>query len=114
MGEAGQGFRQAKPAGMDSGEGSAVTRGDARPVLERSRFKVSANSACWKSLRRAAEQARRFVNAAILWALDNSDGDIVKARKQREAWYDSTMDRVSGWYKRQTHRRQPPNGWCSS
>jgi hypothetical protein len=39
---------------------------------------------------------------AILWALDNSDGDIVTARKQLEAWYDSTMDRVSGWYKRQT------------
>jgi hypothetical protein len=39
---------------------------------------------------------------AILWALDNSNGDLVAARKQLENWYDSSMDRVSGWYKRQT------------
>ena len=31
-----------------------------------------------------------------------SEEAIVKARKSVETWFDDTMDRVSGWYKRQT------------
>jgi hypothetical protein len=39
---------------------------------------------------------------ALLVALDNSDGDVERVRDAIEAWYDSAMDRVSGWYKRST------------
>src|SRR5208283_5131396 len=39
---------------------------------------------------------------ALLWALESSDGDMDKARQALESWYDNSMERVSGWYKRQT------------
>lgn len=37
---------------------------------------------------------------ALLMLLDDAGGDFEKARKNIEDWYDGTMDRVSGWYKR--------------
>ena len=35
---------------------------------------------------------------------EESKGDIDTFRKQLEEWYDSTMERVSGWYKRMSQR----------
>jgi hypothetical protein len=35
-------------------------------------------------------------------AIDFGQGDLDKVRRHLEAWYDGTMDRVSGWYKRST------------
>lgn len=43
-----------------------------------------------------------FVQRALLVALDRANGDIQAAQLNLEAWYDSAMDRVSGWYKRIT------------
>jgi hypothetical protein len=42
------------------------------------------------------------VQRALLIALDRAEGDLQKAQANLEAWYDSAMDRVSGWYKRST------------
>ena len=42
------------------------------------------------------------VQRALLTAIDTADGDLKKVQKNLEAWYDSGMDRVSGWYKRST------------
>ena len=42
------------------------------------------------------------VQRALLLAIDTAEGDLQKAQANVEAWYDSTMDRVSGWYKRST------------
>ena len=42
------------------------------------------------------------VQRAMLAALDTAQGDLQKAQANLEAWYDSSMDRVSGWYKRST------------
>jgi hypothetical protein len=42
------------------------------------------------------------VQRALLTALDTAEGDLGRTREQLEAWYDSSMDRVSGWYKRRT------------
>jgi hypothetical protein len=39
---------------------------------------------------------------AVLAALDASRGDPAQVKASLEAWYDATMDRVSGWYKRRT------------
>lgn len=44
-----------------------------------------------------------FVQRALLTAIDSAQGDLTKAQENIEAWYDSAMDRVSGWYKRSTH-----------
>lgn len=43
------------------------------------------------------------VQRALLVAIDTAQGDLNRARANIEAWYDSVMDRVSGWYKRTTH-----------
>jgi hypothetical protein len=43
------------------------------------------------------------VQRALLAAIDTAQGDLEKVQKNLEAWYDSAMDRVSGWYKRSTH-----------
>lgn len=42
------------------------------------------------------------VQRALLTAVDAAQGDLNKAQANIEAWYDSAMDRVSGWYKRST------------
>lgn len=39
---------------------------------------------------------------ALLVAIGEAEGDIDRARTSLEAWFDGTMDRVSGWYKRET------------
>jgi hypothetical protein len=42
------------------------------------------------------------VQRVVLYALDCSKGDLDVARAHIESWFDSAMDRVSGWYKRST------------
>lgn len=42
------------------------------------------------------------VQRALLSAIDTAENDIQKVQTNLEAWYDSGMDRVSGWYKRST------------
>lgn len=39
---------------------------------------------------------------ALQMALDSAQGDLERTRTELEAWYNSAMDRVSGWYKRST------------
>src|SRR6478736_478740 len=42
------------------------------------------------------------VRRALLHALDTASGDLAQARKNVEDWFNDSMDRVSGWYKRST------------
>lgn len=42
------------------------------------------------------------VRQAVLIAVSEAENDIERARASLEAWFDSSMDRVSGWYKRKT------------
>jgi hypothetical protein len=42
------------------------------------------------------------VQRALLNAVDMAQGDLNKAQENIENWFNSTMDRVSGWYKRST------------
>jgi hypothetical protein len=55
---------------------------------------------------RAAVTNSTTLNASMqrvmLLALDSAHGDLVKAQANIETWFNSGMDRVSGWYKRQT------------
>lgn len=43
-----------------------------------------------------------FVQRVLLTAVDSAQGSLDKVQENIEAWYDSSMDRVSGWYKRST------------
>lgn len=47
--------------------------------------------------------ASAHVRRALLIALDDAKGDLDTARRNIEAWFDTSMQRVSGWYKRRTH-----------
>jgi len=42
------------------------------------------------------------VQRALLTAIDTAQGDLGRAQANVEAWFDSSMERVSGWYKRRT------------
>jgi hypothetical protein len=42
------------------------------------------------------------VQRVLLMAVDSARGDLDLAQKNLEDWYESAMDRVSGWYKRST------------
>jgi hypothetical protein len=44
------------------------------------------------------------VKRALLAAIQNAGNDLQLAQKNIEAWFDDTMGRVSGWYKRFTQR----------
>ena len=42
------------------------------------------------------------VQRALLTAIDTANGDLARAQANIEAWFNSAMDRVSGWYRRRT------------
>src|SRR5262249_5316893 len=42
------------------------------------------------------------LGTALLTLIDAAGDDVNKARQNIENWYNSAMDRVSGWYKRRT------------
>jgi len=44
-----------------------------------------------------------MVRAIVGPTLERAGGDLAAVQAELEAWYDSAMDRVSGWYKRRTH-----------
>jgi hypothetical protein len=48
----------------------------------------------------SAIQNNERVRQALLTAVDSAGHDAVRARQNIEEWYNSAMDRVSGWYKR--------------
>ena len=56
-----------------------------------------------ETLRAAVGRMRSaHVQRSLLIAIDNAEGDLAQARRNIEAWFDASMERVSGWYKRRT------------
>ncbi|NBB14022.1 hypothetical protein GVN21_01480 [Caulobacter sp. SLTY] len=51
---------------------------------------------------RAAELPSRRLQQAVLSAIDHAGDDLGQVKKNLETWFNGTMDRVSGWYKRRT------------
>ena len=43
-----------------------------------------------------------LVRRAVTNAIDQSTGDLASVQANIESWFNGTMDRVSGWYKRRT------------
>lgn len=43
-----------------------------------------------------------YVQRAMLTALDGAQGDLNLLQQNLEDWFNSSMDRISGWYKRST------------
>jgi hypothetical protein len=57
-----------------------------------------------KRIREAVETQipNQELKTALLTLIDEANGDLARARRNVEDWYDAMMDRVSGWYKRRT------------
>jgi hypothetical protein len=55
-----------------------------------------------EALRASAANLPPRMRSVILTALDDTQSDIDAVRKNLENWFDGTMDRVSGWYRRRT------------
>src|SRR3954470_5766437 len=56
-----------------------------------------------ESLRASAATIQNdHVQRAVLSAIDMAQGDLDKVKANIENWYNGTMDRVSGWYRRRT------------
>lgn len=51
---------------------------------------------------RAAALPSPRLQRALLSAIDHAEGDMAQVKKHLEDWFNGTMDRVSGWYKRRT------------
>jgi hypothetical protein len=85
------------PAAAAAGDAAApVAVGGAVPVpAARKELTVAA-------LRASAANLPPRMRSVILTALDDTQGDIDAVRKNLENWFDGTMDRVSGWYRRRT------------
>ena len=49
-----------------------------------------------------AKIPQQELKTALLTLIDEANGDLERARANIEHWYESAMDRVSGWYKRKT------------
>jgi len=45
--------------------------------------------------------------SAVIPLLDAANNDLATAQKNVEAWFDATMDRVSGWYKSHAQEGTP-------
>ena len=74
------------PSGADPGAADASA-----PVLDLATIRA-----------RIAAIQNPQVQRALLSAIDTAAGDLARAQKNVEAWFNSSMDRVSGWYKRRT------------
>ncbi len=73
------------------------------PVIDAGTADPDAGALTFENVRaNVASISSPVVQRAMLAALDTAQGDLQKAQANLEAWYDSSMDRVSGWYKRST------------
>ncbi len=74
---------------------------DARTALDTLRNNKSRTPA--QDVELEALGAQEHIYKALKSALLTAEGDVNKAVKNIEDWYNSAMDRVSGWFKRRTH-----------
>lgn len=79
---------------------SAAAPGGATDALRRN---GGQNTATLEDLRTAAAGfPNPNVSRALLVMIDASAKDVTRVRENFEKWFDSSMDRVAGWYKRRT------------
>ena len=82
----------ASTAAAEDGSGSAAGGGAAGVTADLKAVRAAV----------ATKLPNQELRTALLTLIDEAQGDIEKARRNIEEWYDGMMDRVSGWYKRRT------------
>ncbi len=73
---------------------------DALPADAGGAGTVSAGLSEFRRVRDALEKTDTQLNRALLALFDQAGGDMAQARKDVEQWFDDTMDRISGEFKR--------------
>ena len=77
-----------------------VARG---PITNADSISTHASTMPFDSLRaNLAKLENPQIQRVLLTAIDSAQDDFNKAVRNLEMWYDSAMDRISGWYKRLT------------
>lgn len=80
---------------------SAGTPGGAKGALHRN--EAQSTAAVIENLRSAAAAfPNSQLSRALLVIIDASGNDVARIRESLEHWFNSSMDRVAGWYKRRT------------
>src|SRR5262245_57170218 len=80
------------------GPSTPLTATGAQPVASPTSTAISLDT-----LRASVANVRNApVQRTLLTAIDTAQGNLGRAQANVEAWFDSSMDRVSGWYKRRT------------
>jgi hypothetical protein len=79
------------------------------PIQPRPAAGLSQDAALFSSLRAAASQLAKDprtekVGKPLIAMLDAAGNDVTTLKKSLEDWYNSSMDRVSGWYKYRTQK----------
>ena len=77
----------------------AATEFEGRIALPQATARADLTIAALKS---TADNLPPRLKSIVLSAIDDAQNDIGAVRKNLEGWFDSTMDRVSGWYRRRT------------
>jgi hypothetical protein len=55
-------------------------------------------------LRKSASTLPKELRETVSSLLDDAEGNLKRARENFEKWFDEGMDRVSGWYKRESKK----------
>lgn len=84
---------------------SAAGSGEGKPAVSTSApVSLTSHPITMESLRKGVQNlGNEPIARAVLSALDIAQGDLERTRQILEQWFDGTMDRVSGWYRRSTH-----------
>ena len=73
------------------------------PTVDAANSDAAAGTITVDALRRnIASLGNPAVQRVLLTAIDSAQNDLEKVQKNIEEWYNASMDRVSGWYKRST------------
>jgi hypothetical protein len=75
---------------------AAPAAGAAAPATERKKLTME------ELVRSSTANLPPRVASILNTAIDNAQGDMNTVKKNLEDWFDGTMDRVSGWYRRRT------------
>lgn len=90
----------------DLGATGATRPASATPGVVVNVAGVSPAPAAEDPLRPLREQVQRIQNVhvrqALITLVSAAGNDVAKARENIEGWFNNSMDRVSGWYKRRT------------
>jgi hypothetical protein len=97
------GQQEAAKAPAPQGAAPAAPQQDAPPAAKQDAAALFASLRA-AAMKLATDSKTEKVGKPLIAMLDGADNDIAKLKKSLGDWYNSGMDRVSGWYKYRTQK----------